>query len=95
MKKIIISPRRFGSNCYLLISDGKAFIVDPSVSVETIASALEAEGASPIGILLTHGHFDHITSIDNLRGDIIIFFKVSPPNRNISLYYITNLAESL
>ena len=67
MKKITISPRRFGSNCYLLISDDKAFIVDPSISVETIAETLEKEGAFPIGVLLTHGHFDHITSIDKLR----------------------------
>ncbi len=63
----MISPRRFGSNCYLLISEGKAFIVDPSISVDTIAEALDAECAEPIGILLTHGHFDHITSIDKLR----------------------------
>ena len=67
MKRLTISPKTFGANCYLLISDAKAFIVDPSVSVKTISEALTTEGAVPVGILLTHGHFDHITSVDALR----------------------------
>ena len=67
MKKLIISPKRFGSNCYILISSGKALIVDPSISIDTITEALDAEGATPVGVLLTHGHFDHITSIDKIR----------------------------
>lgn len=67
MKKLIISPKRFGSNCYILISSSKALIVDPSISIDTITEALDAEGVTPVGVLLTHGHFDHITSIDKIR----------------------------
>ena len=63
----MIAPRRFGANCYILISDKKALIVDPSISIDTIAEALDKECATPVGVLLTHGHFDHITSIDKLR----------------------------
>ena len=61
-------PGSFASNCYLLIScDGSAAVVDPSPNVDTILSALKAEQAVLSDILLTHGHFDHILSLDSLR----------------------------
>lgn len=61
-------PGSFGSNCYLLIScDGSAAVVDPSPDADTILSALKEEQAVLSDILLTHGHFDHILSLDTLR----------------------------
>ena len=42
-------------------------VIDPSVSVNAIEKELQNQNASLIGILLTHGHFDHIISIDTLR----------------------------
>ncbi|MBQ8432323.1 MAG: MBL fold metallo-hydrolase [Clostridia bacterium] len=60
-------PGSWGSNCYLLISGGNAAIVDPSADVKTLTAALKEEGASLRCILLTHGHFDHIVSLDTLR----------------------------
>jgi glyoxylase-like metal-dependent hydrolase (beta-lactamase superfamily II) len=42
-------------------------IVDPSASVSAIMAAVAAEGANIEGILITHGHFDHILSLDLLR----------------------------
>lgn len=62
-----ICPDSFASNCYLVIEGEQALVVDPSVSVNAIQSALAAERARCVGILLTHGHFDHILSLDELR----------------------------
>ena len=67
MKIITVCPESFGANCYLLISDGKALVVDPAPSSSAIQNAALAENAVIKGILLTHGHFDHIVSIDTLR----------------------------
>lgn len=67
MKIRSISPDSFASNCYLVIEGGQAMVVDPSVSLRAIQSALDAEGATLCGILLTHGHFDHILTLDELR----------------------------
>ncbi len=67
MKIRSICPDSFASNCYLLMEGQEAFAVDPGVSAEAIHAALAAEGASLRGILLTHGHFDHLLSLDELR----------------------------
>ena len=67
MKIIPICPGSAMANCYLIVHEGHALIVDPCVTVAGIRRAAELEGAVPEGILLTHGHFDHILSLDSLR----------------------------
>ena len=67
MKIRSICPDSFASNCYLVIEGEQAMVVDPGVGLRAIQSALAAEGARCVGILLTHGHFDHILSLDELR----------------------------
>jgi glyoxylase-like metal-dependent hydrolase (beta-lactamase superfamily II) len=68
MKIINLFPGSYGSNCYLVEENGHALIVDPSASASAILRALREDGCTPDAILLTHGHFDHVMSIDTLRG---------------------------
>ena len=67
MKIINLFPGSWGSNCYLVEDNGEALIVDPSASASAILRAVQEAGCTPVGILLTHGHFDHILSLDELR----------------------------
>lgn len=60
-------PDSFGANCYVLVSDGHAAVIDPSVNAEKILKFAQDTGATVDKIILTHGHFDHIESIDSLR----------------------------
>ena len=50
MKIISICPNSYASNCYALISGKEAFVVDPSVSVESICKAVATEGADIVGV---------------------------------------------
>ena len=67
MNIVNLFPGSYGSNCYLLEEGGEALIVDPSAAASAILRKLREDGCTPVGILLTHGHFDHIMSIDTLR----------------------------
>ena len=67
MKIQNLYPGSWGSNCYLLTVEQHAAIVDPSASIHTLSSAIKSANARLEYIFLTHGHFDHITSMDKLR----------------------------
>lgn len=52
------------TDTYLVTSGNSTFIIDPGADEEKIEKA--AEGKNIEGILLTHGHLDHIYNIDIL-----------------------------
>ena len=60
-------PGAMASNCYLLTVGKAAAVVDPSAPVADILSALREANATLSVILLTHGHFDHLFSLEALR----------------------------
>lgn len=66
MRVVSVASPSFGSNTYLIVSGTHAFVVDPSVSVEAIQEKAAEEGVTLDGVLLTHGHFDHMLSMDAL-----------------------------
>ncbi len=57
------------TNCYIAYDDvvKEAFIVDPADSADEIQLKITELGVKPVAILLTHGHFDHIGAVDELR----------------------------
>ncbi len=64
MDIIKLSGMGFASNTYILTSNNESAVIDPSADLDSI---FKAAGNSAIKyILLTHGHFDHIMSLDVL-----------------------------
>ncbi len=57
------------TNCYFLYraGEGEAIVVDPADNGDRIADALDRNGFRVAGILITHGHFDHILGCDALK----------------------------
>ena len=57
------------TNCYIVFNEGEhdCVVIDPSCSAERILSAMREENLRLRAILLTHGHFDHLGSTDELR----------------------------
>ena len=66
MERLTIQVGGFEENCSILSENGKAWIVDPGQETGRIADLLAKKGLEPAAILLTHGHFDHISGIPGL-----------------------------
>ncbi|MBR5290974.1 MAG: MBL fold metallo-hydrolase [Erysipelotrichaceae bacterium] len=62
--KLVLSMMQ--TNCYLIKENGHVLIVDPASSPNRILSMIEEDEVVD-GILLTHGHFDHIGAADALK----------------------------
>ena len=67
IKRIAVGPIR--TNCYIINRTGsdKAIIVDPGDEADKIKRELGFSSLTPVAILLTHGHFDHIGAVSELR----------------------------
>lgn len=55
----------YRTNCYVLIQEGKSVIIDPGFSPEIIEDMIA--GTTPLAILLTHGHLDHVNAVKALH----------------------------
>ncbi len=56
------------TNCFLLVGEkGNAVAIDPAAPVQKFLQALKEENATLVHIFLTHGHPDHVASVDELR----------------------------
>lgn len=69
MEIIALPTKGFTSNCYIVHNGKEAFVIDPSISEKKIISKLQEKNLSLKGILLTHGHFDHIWRAQELRNE--------------------------
>lgn len=57
------------TNCYIISNDDtkEVVIVDPADNAQRIFDYISEQQLKPVGILLTHGHFDHIMAVPALR----------------------------
>jgi glyoxylase-like metal-dependent hydrolase (beta-lactamase superfamily II) len=53
----------WGQNCYLVVSGRTALVVDPGGDGDMVLDILRERDLDLVGILCTHGHFDHIAGV--------------------------------
>jgi glyoxylase-like metal-dependent hydrolase (beta-lactamase superfamily II) len=60
---------QIGTNCYIIFREQlkKAIIVDPGDEGEFILEQCRKLSVTPEAILLTHGHFDHIMAVKEIK----------------------------
>lgn len=51
-------------NCYLIAHEGECYVVDPGYEKQKLRRFVEKENLHVKGILLTHGHIDHMGALD-------------------------------
>lgn len=63
---LVVGPLK--ANCYVAWEDPKrALVIDPGDEGPRIVEALREKGVRPQLILNTHGHFDHIGAVEELK----------------------------
>jgi glyoxylase-like metal-dependent hydrolase (beta-lactamase superfamily II) len=62
IKRLVVGPIQ--ANCFLLWDEpgGSAGIIDPGGDPEEIISVIEREKVTPVVLINTHGHIDHIAA---------------------------------
>ena len=69
MEITVCTVGEIGTNCYLAVNreTKEALIVDPGDNAMLIMTRCGELGIKPSAILLTHGHFDHVLAVPELR----------------------------
>jgi len=55
------------ANCYLLEQDSEAILIDPGDSADFLLEKISSQNLKLIGIIATHGHFDHIMAVGEIQ----------------------------
>lgn len=73
------------TNCYLVAPGGAGpcVIVDPGIgALDTIRGVIADQGLEPAGVLLTHGHLDHMFSVSDVCAEYGIGCWIHPADRH-------------
>ena len=84
------------TNCYLVINEEtkQTVVIDPAACPSYLMGHMKGEGLQVEAILLTHGHFDHIMGIDDLRREFPVPVYVHEGDRETLLDPALNLSSS-
>ena len=67
MKIKVLKVGYLKCNCYILEKNNKVLVIDPGDDYELIRSKIN--GKEILGVLITHGHFDHVGCVDKIVSD--------------------------
>lgn len=65
IKKYVVGPIQ--ENCYIVIHGKSCIVIDPGSESDYLIKEIEKESLEVLGILITHGHYDHIGAVNELK----------------------------
>jgi hydroxyacylglutathione hydrolase len=56
----------FASNTYIITKGNDCIVIDPGLDKDLILDTLNEYQLTPLAVIATHGHFDHIASVSDI-----------------------------
>lgn len=76
------------TNCLLFIKSNRdCLIIDPGDDAEYILNRINDLELNPKAIIATHGHFDHIISVNELKHSLCIPFLMNKKDEKLLLWF--------
>lgn len=66
------------ANCYIVLENGNALIIDPGAEASRIQEIISSLDAKVQAVLLTHAHFDHMAAVDDLIQEFRVDVYMNP-----------------
>ena len=85
MEVKVIKSGYLKTNSYILNKGQDCIIIDPAFAYEEISKYIDKNNFNVLGILLTHGHFDHIEASDDLASKYRCKVYISKADLNLAL----------
>ena len=95
VEQLVLGP--VSTNCYFALNQEtkELLIIDPADQPERIFQKVAQMEGTPVAVLLTHGHFDHISAAEAVRDRYDIPVYACPletemlwePSVNMTQYY--------
>lgn len=81
----VLPNGKWKQNCYVVSDDatGVALLIDPGSDAPMIQQQLSHHALTPVAILNTHGHFDHIGAVAELMAHYKIPFYLDPADSKL------------
>ena len=75
MWREVLNANPYGTNCWLLSADASddAVVVDPGFAPGSVHDMLATAGKTPVAVLATHAHFDHVGEAGDFAGEIPVY----------------------
>ncbi len=67
MKWVRLPLGMIQTNAYILEKESHCLIIDPGGEAQKLIAKINQKKLTPLAILLTHSHFDHIGAVDDIR----------------------------
>ncbi|MGX7419840.1 MBL fold metallo-hydrolase [Carnobacterium gallinarum] len=82
LKVIRIKTGTIEENCYILSNQKNCIVVDPGNDADKIIATIATLAVTPVAILLTHAHFDHIGALEDIRNHFKIPVYIDPAEQS-------------
>ena len=81
----------FYENTYVVWDGGDAVVIDPGIPLENLRGFLEQQKLTPLAVLNTHAHIDHVQSAKALQDEYHLPFYLDPREK-IVLEHLDSMA---